>query len=115
MIKLEIGQQVYLKPINSLARRHSGIYTATIEKVGRKFAKIKDNYDLYANTEFDIQNMCEKSVYSPNYKVYLTYEDADNSTKEPREREITISMVKELNYKDLIRVQKFITDILNEK
>lgn len=115
MNKLEVGQQVYLKSINSLTRRYSGIYTATIEKVGRKYATIKDDCDLYANREFDIQNMCEKSIYSPNYKVYLTYEDADNSTKEPIEREITISMVKELNYKGLLRVQKFIKDMLNGK
>ena len=40
MNKIEVGQTVYLKTINSLARRNDNIYTATIEKVGKKYAVI---------------------------------------------------------------------------
>lgn len=114
MNKIEVGQTVYLKTINSLARRNDEIYTATIEKVGKKYATIKDS-SLYANNQFVIDTMREKSEYSPNYEVYLTYEDAENSTKTPKERQITITMVNDLNYNELVRVQKFIMDMRTEQ
>lgn len=114
MNKIEVGQTVYLKTINSFARRNDEIYTATIEKVGKKYATIKDS-SLYANNQFVIDTMREKSEYSPNYEVYLTYEDAENSTKTPKERQITITMVNDLNYNELVRVQKFIMDMRTEQ
>lgn len=36
-MKLQIGQTVYLKPINNRARRNKEIKTAIIKKVGRFF------------------------------------------------------------------------------
>lgn len=57
----------------------------------------------------------KKSEYSPNYEVYLTYEDAENSIKTPKERQITITMVNDLNYNELVRVQKFIMDMRTEQ
>jgi hypothetical protein len=104
---LKIGQTVYLKPINNLARRNNEIFTDTVYKLGRKYATIKDN-KFGCNAEFDLFTMREKSNYSSDYEVYLTFEDAENSSKQPQERRKTIDLVSSLTYTELLKVQDFI-------
>ena len=109
-MKLQIGQTVYLKPVNNLEKRTKEIFTANIEKIVRKYATIKD-YKLGCNSEFDLNTMREKSNYSSDYEVYLTFEDAENSSKQPQERRKTIDMVSNLRYTELIKVQDFINSL----
>ena len=109
IMKIQVGQIVYLKPINNRARRNKDIKTAVIKKVGRKYATILE--DERWETDFNIETMVEKSNYSPDFEVYLSLEDAENSIKLPEERRKLIDLVQKLKYSDNIKVQNFINNL----
>lgn len=109
IMKIQVGQTVYLKPINNRARRNKVIKTAIIKKVGRKYATILE--DERCESDFNIETMVEKSDYSPDFEVYLSLEDAENSIKLPEERRKLIDLVQKLKYSDNIKVQDFINNL----
>jgi ribosomal protein S24E len=110
MEKLKVGQEVYLKPLNNMARYKKEIITAKIQKVGRKYAEAIDKNQVRVYV-FHLDSMYQKSDYSADFKVYASLEDIENSINEPIERSKTIARVSNLSYSDLKKVQEFISKL----
>lgn len=67
---MEIGQQVYVKPIGNRGRYSSKVTTSTVNKIGKKYFYL----DGYRRVKFSLDTMTEVSDYTPNYKVYESLE-----------------------------------------
>ncbi len=68
--KIVPGMKVYLKHVSH--RKHKspgeGIIEAEVEKVGRKYFYLKG----FQRDKFSIEEMCDTSQGSSDYKVYIT-------------------------------------------
>jgi len=73
---MEVGQKVYLKPINNALRYGSEIRECVITKVGRKYfyaCKSGEREDFA--TKFSLKTMFNVTTYSPDWEVYLSIQD----------------------------------------
>jgi hypothetical protein len=68
-MKLEIGQKLFLKPVNNRARYgNNEIKEATVSKVGRKYFEVSE----LSRTKFEIDSLREVSEYVPDWEVYFS-------------------------------------------
>jgi hypothetical protein len=68
---MEIGQTVYLKPIErgNAYRRDKSVKEAVIEKVGRKYVTV----NRYG--KFDIESRMQETNYSSDYELFESKEE----------------------------------------
>lgn len=75
-MKLEVGQTIYLKPINNAARYVKDMSTAIVEvkitKVAKKYFYI-DRMEEYENERYNIETMYrDDGQYSSEWKAYTS-------------------------------------------
>lgn len=76
-MKLEIGQTIYLNPINNEARYNRNIKQVKIIKIGRKYFEVTDCRD-----RLNIETMLsDNGEYAPCFKAYLSLEQIENENK----------------------------------
>lgn len=75
----KIGMEVFLKPVNNAARYGTKkILRNTITKIGRKYFTIgNDRRPL----QFEIDNLCQKTEYSPDYELYFSEQEILDETE----------------------------------
>jgi hypothetical protein len=70
--KIEIGQTVYLKPLNNAARRSSEIIESVVTKVGKKYFNVSPEY----LRRFSLDTMLQDcGNWTAEYKAYLSKQE----------------------------------------
>lgn len=71
----KVGQEVWLRPVNNGLRFYKcSLLKATVIKVGRIYLTVEYNN---RKIQFDAEyNFTQKTDYSPDYKLYISKEDA---------------------------------------
>ena len=70
-MKLEVGQEIFLKPTGNAVRRNSEVREAKITKIGKKYFEV----DIL-RTRFSIETLCQDNgEYSSDYKGYLSRQE----------------------------------------
>lgn len=71
---MEVGQKIYLKPVNNRERGirdiREYIKKVTVSKVGRKYFEVEE-----MNMKFDLVEMRDVSQYVAEYEVYLSKQE----------------------------------------
>lgn len=70
-MKLQIGQDIYLKPIGNAARRTSEIKEGKITKIGKKYFEV----DAYSGRFFIDDLYHDAGEYTSNYRAYFTKQE----------------------------------------
>ncbi len=79
MNKPQIGQKVYLKPINDTARGgNKEIKERKILRIGRKYLEVWNGEYLHSAKKFHLDTLKEASDYSPDYQLYFSRQDIVN-------------------------------------
>ena len=93
---MEVGQRVYLKPINNALRYGNEIRECVVIKVGRKyFYAYKPGEREDFATKFNLETMFNVTTYSPDWKVYLSKQDIID---ERESEELTASIRKQFDH-----------------
>ena len=70
---LNVGVEVFLKPIGNAARYNKGVVETKITKVARKYFHVENFSGVFSNTKFEIESGCDYcGDYSSNWKAYLS-------------------------------------------
>lgn len=88
---MEKGQIVYVKKTGYNVKKHEeGIIECKVLTVGRKYFTL-DTVDgsshWFSRIKFSIEDMCEESQYTTEYKVYLTEKEITDEQEAPVIRE----------------------------
>ena len=120
-MKLEVGQKVFLKPINNQARYIkddilNNIEEYEIKKVGRKYFEVWQEQREYNTLKFEIEDKSQGINYSRNWILYFSVQEiideieADKLTSKIRD---LIGQYGKINLS--LNQLKRITDIIKEE
>lgn len=76
---MQVGDYVYLKPVNNAARygKHD-IVENIIKKVGRKYFEVWDGEHEYTITKFHLDTKRQVTNYSPDWILYFSKQEVIN-------------------------------------
>lgn len=79
MKKVEVGQKIYIKPINNASRYGKEIIEETVTKVGRKYFQVSKSW--LGRFFIDTMNQ-DNGDYMSNYLAYGTLEEIEQEKEE---------------------------------
>ena len=74
-MKPEVGQKVFLKPINNAVRDSTEVKEEIILKVGRKYFEVWDGENEWSATKFHLDSLRQVTDYSPDYQLYFSKQE----------------------------------------
>ena len=76
MRKPQVGETVYLEPINNAARRTGDVLERKVKSVGRKYFYVWDGIHDFDTMQIHIDTMIQNgNGYMGNWKVYLSLQE----------------------------------------
>ena len=79
MRKPQVGDTVYLKPINNELRRSTEVLTRTVKKIGRKYFDVWDGSNIHTIHQFFIDTMLENERgYLADWQAYYSLQEIED-------------------------------------
>lgn len=73
---MQIGDKVYLKPVNNKARNgNEKIEEYLIKKVGRKYFEVWDGIYDFSSIKFNLETKTQVTNYSPDWELYFSKQE----------------------------------------
>lgn len=111
-MNLKIGQEVFVVGIGNNARYEIPTLKATVTKIGRKWFNIDTGNNVGEHNKFCLEDgKSDGRGYMPEWRVYLSEKEYNESKRIPHMRNYISSNLKSLSYQELLKIEQLILKI----